>query len=418
MNIEIVAIGNEILTGATVNTNAAEIGQALFKAGYRVQRHTSIPDNPVMLRRGLIEAIERGGLVIATGGLGPTCDDVTRQAAAEIFNSDFYYDEAIADELKVRYGDLSIGLKDQATVPSKAIVLKNPVGTASGLVFSSSTATLILMPGVPREMRVMLEEQVLPYLKSHFLKDHRYVSRAVHFFKLNETSVDPLLRELQVRFPSVEFGIYPSHGILSVYATVHTSDEAEGMHVLAPALEEIASRFRGHLFEAHSGKIEEAIRHMFVQNRWTLSVAESCTGGQVSARLTQVPGASEYFLGGIVSYSNSLKQSLLGVPEKLIRDKGAVSEEVVMAMAKGAIGATGSDFSIAISGVAGPSGGTPEKPIGTVWMAVVKKGMHPYAVKFQAKGTRDIIIEWSANTLFGELITYCRKIDKHTDEVI
>lgn len=409
MNVEVIAIGNEILTGTTVNTNAAEIGQALFKEGYRVTRQTSLPDDPASLKQGLREAIERSQLVICTGGLGPTCDDLTRDAAAQLFDSEFYYDEGLAEDLKRRYGNLLISLEHQATVPTKAVVLKNAVGSASGLVFRSEQATLVLMPGIPREMRVMLADQLIPYLKEHFPQSHQFVSRALHFFQLSESSVDPLLRELQQRYPEIEFGIYPAHGTISIYASVRCVDEKAGERLLAPALEALSTHFSKHLFDSPSGSIEEAIYRLFTQNKWTLSTAESCTGGRIAARLTRTPGASEYFLGSIVSYSNLLKQNLLGVPEELIQAKGAVSEEVVIAMASGILEKTQSDYSIAVSGIAGPTGGTPEKPVGTIWAAIGKKGTQPVAWRFQARGTRDMIIEWSVNVVLGKLIEFIRQ---------
>lgn len=409
MNIEVVSIGNEILRGTTVNTNAAEIGQALFKEGYRVSRQTSLPDDPKLLKKGLKEALERSQLVITTGGLGPTCDDLTRRAAAELFDSELHYDAIIAEDLKRRYGDLLISLEDQATVPTKAVLFNNPVGTAAGLVFHTVQNTLILMPGIPREMRVMLAEQLIPYLKSHFPQPQKFFSRVLHFFQLSESSVDPLLRELQQRYPSIEFGIYPAHGTLSIYATVLSNDDIAGERELAPAMEAISTRFAENIFESPSGAIEEAVQKLFIKNGWTLSTAESCTGGSVAAHLTRIPGASNYFLGSIVSYSNQLKQSLLGVPEELLKSKGAVSEEVAVAMARGALEVMQSEFSLAVSGIAGPTGGTAEKPVGTIWAVIVQKGRAPCAWRFQAKGSREMTIAWSVNAVLGKLLTYARE---------
>lgn len=408
MNIEVIAIGNEILKGLVVNTNATEIGQALLKEGYCVSRQTSLPDDPLLLKEGLKEALARSQIVIATGGLGPTCDDLTREVAAEIFDSDLYYDEGLAEELKRRYGSLMISLEHQVTLPKKALVLPNPVGTAVGLVFRNDTSTLMLMPGIPREMRVMLMERLLPYLKEHFPQPQKYISRSVHFFQLSESSVDPLLRELQQGYPGVEFGIYPQHGTISICVSVRNADAAVGEQLLEPIIKAIETRFAKHLFHCPSGKIEEAVYLLFKERKWTLSTAESCTGGSIAARLTKIPGASEYFLGSIVSYSNRLKQEWLGVSPELILAKGAVSEEVVLAMVKGIQEKTQSDYAIAISGIAGPSGGTEEKPVGTIWTAIVGKGMEPHVWRFQARGNRDMIIEWGVSAVLGKLIEYTR----------
>lgn len=406
MHIEVVAIGSELLVGSTINTNAADIGRALFQAGYRVDRQSTLPDEAAALKAGLEECLQRSRLVICTGGLGPTCDDITRQTAAALFNSPFRFDAAIAAELKKRYGNALISLEDQATVPVKAAILPNAVGTAPGLVFESPTATLVLMPGIPREMRVMLHEQLIPHLKTHFAPPVPKACRAAHFFSLSESAVDPLIRQLHERFPAVDFGIYPSYGIMSIYATVDQDKSTQ-----LQALEELSAHFAAHHFESPTGKVEEAVWQLFTQKGWTLSTAESCTGGGIAARLTQVPGASAYFLGGIVSYDNALKKKLLNVPESQLTAHGAVSEEVVSAMAQGAIAATGSDVAIAVSGVAGPSGGTAEKPVGTVWLAIAKKGQPPHAWKLQARGNRGMIIEWSINTALGKLLHYCSSLN-------
>lgn len=403
MEIEVVAIGNEILAGITVNTNAAEIGHALFKEDYRVGRQTTLPDDFASLKQGLEESLQRNRVVITTGGLGPTCDDITRQVAAELFDSEFRYDEDVAQELKRRYGNYQISLENQATVPSKAILLKNEVGTAPGMVFSSSKSTLIMMPGIPREMRPMLANEAIPYILKHFPLEQRSVSRCVHFFGLSESAVDPELRLLQKKYPEVEFGIYPA-GTLSIYASVKTSDEETGLAYLKPILKELTTHFSRHHYESLSGKIEEAVHNLFIKKGWTLSIAESCTGGSIASRLTKIPGASQYFLGSIVAYSNELKQKVLGVPEELIRIKGAVSEEVVAAMATGAISLTNSDYSIAVSGIAGPSGGTEQKPVGTVWIAIAKKEHTPHVRKFQMLGPREWIIERSVIAILGELL--------------
>jgi len=409
--IEVVAIGTEILKGFTINTNAADIGKELFKSGYLVSRHTVLPDQPALLKIALQECLQRSRIVITTGGLGPTCDDCTKKVAAEIFDSDFYFDESIAQTLKQRYGSMLISLNDQATVPTKAFILKNEVGTAPGLVFNTPSNTLILMPGVSREMHLMLRNQVIPYLISHFPQKKRQISQALHFFGISESTIDPSLRELEKNYPGIEFGIYPSHGTLTVSASIETSRESEGNALLSAPLNILAARFNKQLFESSSGKIEETIHNLFIKNGWTLSIAESCTGGSLSAKLTQLPNASAYFLGSIVCYSNFSKEKFLGVSKDLLQTKGAVSEESVLAMASGILASTGSDFGLAITGIAGPSGGTPDKPIGTVWIGTARKGAPPKARLLRAHGSRQMIIERSANAALGELLMTCLEKD-------
>lgn len=403
MNIEIVAIGNEILSGFIVNSNASYISQELLKAGYPVSHHCVLPDDPKALRKGLKEAMQRSRLVITTGGLGPTCDDITRSAAAELFDSGFHYDEQLGAELKQRYPNCLETLENQATVPTKAKMLKNNAGTAPGLIFTSENSTLILLPGIPAEMKAMLP-QVIAYLQEYFPSSLQRYCKRLNLFNVTESSADPILRKLQKEFPAIDFGIYPSQGILGIHLTVTAQDLAAATKQLDPAYRAIASEFAGLLFESPSRKIEEALHQRFIEKKLTLSAAESCTGGSFSARLTQLPGASRYFLGSVVSYSNTMKSLWLGVSENLLREKGAVSAEVVTQMLKGILGQTGSDYGVAVSGIAGPEGGTAEKPVGTIWCAVGKRGEEPHVWKIQAYGTREMVIERSVNALIAELL--------------
>ncbi|MBA3957297.1 MAG: CinA family nicotinamide mononucleotide deamidase-related protein [Parachlamydiaceae bacterium] len=404
MNIEVIAIGNEVVSGVTVNTNAAHISSELMRAGFRVNRHSALPDNKKILESGLKEALERNQLVIATGGLGPTCDDVTRQVAASLFHSGFHYDESIANELKQRYGSfIDATLKDQATVPDKALILRNKIGSAPGFVFKNEQVRLILLPGVPVEMRAMLEEAALPYIKQEFQNVSRHYSKVINLVGLPESAVDPLLRRIEIEYPHIECGIYPSLGYISVHFSTLASEEKEAQNLLDIPYKIILDKFKDNSFESPSGRLSHAIHERFIQNKWTLSVAESCSGGSLAAALTQIPGASQYFLGGLVVYSDKLKEHFLHVPKQLLLDIGAVSEEVVTAMIEGLLNETKSDFGIAITGIAGPTGGTEKKPVGTVWAAIGRKGLPPFVWQFHARGNREMILGRIVNIVLGQL---------------
>lgn len=403
--IEIVAIGTELLKGSIVNTNSAEIAKALVSAGYRTLRQTVLPDERTLLQEGLKEALQRSGIVIATGGLGPTCDDVTRQAAAALFNSEFAFNESIAEELKRRYGKASASIADQASVPIKAQILPNPIGTACGLVFSEGSSTLILIPGVPKEMRAMLQEQVLAYLAKAFPPPPPLKSRSSHFFGLSESSVDPFLRELEAAYPDIEFGIYPSHGVLAVSAT-EKQHVAKNSSRLCVALDKLKEHFPLNYFGADGERLEDLLQHRFIDKGWTLATAESCTGGAIAARLTKVPGASNYFAGGVVAYTNELKERVLNVPGDLIARFGAVSEETVKAMAEGVLALTGANFSLSVSGVAGPTGGSDDKPVGTVWIGIAGRGRPTAAYKIRGFGNREMVIETAVNLSLGHLLKF------------
>lgn len=411
MKIEIVAIGNELLSGFVINTNAAFISEGLLKEGLKTQRHTVLPDDAETLRKGLEDALERSDLVICTGGLGPTCDDITRNVAAGIFQSGFRYDEETASELKRRYGDYLISVDDQSTVPSKALLLKNNVGTAPGMVFQQNGKTLILLPGVPPEMKAMWVDQVVPYMRSQFPALERIFNKRLSLMGLRESTVDIVLRELLQKHPNVEFGIYPGQMVLGVNISTIDKDPASAMKRLETSFEVLMEKFGENVYDSPSGKIEEAVHHRFLKDKATLAVAESCTGGSVAAHLTKLPGSSQYFLGSIVAYSNAAKTQLLGVPELLLAEKGAVSEEVVRSMLNGVFSKTPCDYGIAVSGIAGPSGGTLEKPVGTVWLGVGRRDSEPRLWQLRAYGNREMVIQRSVNILLGGLLKYMSEIN-------
>lgn len=396
MQIELITIGSEVLDGFTLNTNAAFIGQELLKAGYRLSRQIVLSDDPVILKEAIQLSKERSDLVITTGGLGPTCDDLTRQTVAELFHSDFSFHQEVSEKLIQRLGKDFPTLKDQATLPTKAMPLHNLLGTAPGLIFDED-GVVILLPGVPHEMQALFMEQVIPYLHKRFGTGECWAVKRLHLMQLFEAEVDPLLREMQDKYPQVTFGIYPSLGLLDVQLMAREEKD------LTAPLEELESKFGRYVFDSPSGTIEEAVHLKMIEKGRTLALAESCTGGAIAARLTALPGSSAYFLGGMVTYANEMKTNLLGVSKKIIQEYGAVSREVVIAMWQGALQKSGSDYAIAVSGIAGPDGGTAEKPVGTVWCAVGRKGQEPHVWKLRRGGSREVIIRRATNLLLSEL---------------
>ena len=389
--IEIIAVGDELLSGRTVNTNASLISRRLFEEGFQIGRHSVLPDDPKMLREGFFEAFERSPVVIASGGLGPTLDDHTREVAADLFGVKLEFNSELKEKLSSRFGDIP-SLDDQATVPTGATLLDNPLGSASGIVLEDGKKTLILIPGVPHEMKEMLMKEVIPFLCSRFQVEKKEKVASLHLSGIFEAEVDPVLRVLKEKFPKTNFGIYPRLGLLTVLVKEDLSPLAE-----------LKEAFQKHVFDSPSGKIEEAVQLKMIEKRLTLSCAESCTGGALASRITSLPGASEYFLGSIVSYSNHLKESALGVSHKTLLNHGAVSEEVAKEMALGALKISGSDYTLAVTGVAGPDGGTDGKPVGTVWMAVGKKGEEPKTFLHKGFGTREMVIQFSVNRLLSTL---------------
>lgn len=400
MKIEVIAIGSEILSGFTINTNAAYISQELLKEGIETDYHTIVSDDAESLRKALLEALERSDVIITTGGLGPTCDDLTRSVAAELFDSDFVHYPEIEEELQKRYDNKLVSARDQATLPEKAEIIKNSLGTASGLLFEENGKSLFLLPGVPPEMVDMYSKQVLPKILSMIPPEEKKVNLWIHFTFLTESKVDPILRELQEQYPSIEIGIYPYRGKISVHFSGGRHDQKD----LEDCRHKLLAEFGKYHYQSASGKVEEAVHTLFSNHGLTLATAESCTGGAIASRLTALAGASQYFLGGVITYSNQMKTDLLGVSEKTLNDKGAVSEEVVIQMAEGVISKTGADYGIAVSGVAGPTGGTKEKPVGTVWAAIACKEQETITWLIQGKkANREMVIDYTVNTVLGRL---------------
>jgi nicotinamide-nucleotide amidase len=356
MDVEIVSIGDEVLSGLTVNGNAAFLSRELSERGYSVRRHTTLPDEIEKVRVCLQDAMHRSSFVIATGGLGPTLDDLTREAAATLFNE-------------------------------KPLELKNHLGTAPG-VFGDN---LVLLPGVPREMERMFLEEALPLLEERFPLDKRYYVRRCTLSLLRELEVDPFLRKLQA--PGLEIGIYPSYGSLQiVFRSLHPVDEQ-----IRKMKEEFPTFYVG------EGKIEDAVHREMIAKKKRLGIAESCTGGALAARLVSVPDASLFFSGSIVAYSNEWKERFLGVRHDTLSSYGAVSIETVEEMIQGLFDETECDFALAVSGTLGPKGGTAEKPVGTVYIAVAKRKEFIDVGRLSAPQDRKAGIEFTVQTALGAL---------------
>jgi nicotinamide-nucleotide amidase len=364
MSIEVVAIGNEILRGMTVNTNAAYLSRRLTEEGWHVSGQITLPDEIPLLKQGLEEALTRCSVIIATGGLGPTLDDNTAGCAQELFS--------------------------KPPVP-----IQNRVGTAPGFLFTENKRVLFLLPGIPQEMEQMFEEGVLPYLRRYIPVSQRLFREVLYFYLLRENDVDPLLRKLQAEH-NLDVGIYPAYSCLSV---VLRGLEKDRVMVAKAAL---AKAFESSLLPAPG--LAESIHFWMAQHRKTLAFAESCTGGFMASKITALAGASDYFLGSLVTYSNRLKQQLLNVSPETLTNYGAESRETVEEMWKGLLQKTGADYGIAVSGIAGPAGGTDDKPAGTIYYALGEKGEKPEVGTFHVKGNRQTVILRTTLRLFAFLL--------------
>ena len=382
MNIELITIGTELLLGFTVDTNAAELGQQLAAAGLRIPRRTSIPDTPDAIREGVSEAIHRTGAVITTGGLGPTRDDMTKGVIAELFGRPIVFQEDLWQRLLERYrrvGRTPVeSNRTQAEIPDGATVLPNQWGSAPGIwlegqLQDGTSGLVIMLPGVPVEMKNLLQVEVLPRLASR--GSGRIIrSRTLRTTGVSESVVAERLGEVDREISPLTLAYLPN--VSGVDLRLTAWDAAPGE--VDQLLEQGAARVRGRSADSIYGEGEDDLAALVLacarERGIRLSVAESCTGGLVGARLTEIPGSSDVFEGGVVCYSYESKTTLLDVPADMIVEHGAVSEPVARAMATGALTRLGGNLSVAVTGIAGPGGATPDKPVGTVWFATALGG--------------------------------------------
>jgi nicotinamide-nucleotide amidase len=372
MKLEVVTIGTELVLGLTADTNAAELGRALAAAGAEIVRHVTVPDRPAAIRDAIGDALERTGFVIATGGLGPTRDDMTKVEAAALFGKALRVDHAVLRSLEERFRRLGRPMpavnRTQAEVPEGATVLPNPRGTAPGLWLEDARGRVaILLPGVPAEMRGLLVEEVLPRLAQRSGDGRVVLSRTLRTTGVPESALAERIGPVEDDIAPLTLAYLPStEGVdLRVTAWGLRTDEAE--RLLAAAVTVLRERAGEHSYGEDSTDLAAVVLERLRGQR--LAVGESCTGGLVAARITAVPGASEVFVGGVVAYADPVKSDLLDVPAATLEAHGAVSEETVRAMAEGVQRRFAAGATIAVTGIAGPGGGTPEKPVGTVWLA-------------------------------------------------
>ena len=412
MKIVTLSIGDELMYGELVDTNAARIAERLYGAGLTVQRHLTVGDREPDIVEALEFLSDKSDAIIVTGGLGPTIDDITARAAAKATGRRLVLNDEALLHLKgvgeKLGGNLHPQNEKQALMPTKSTLIPNPVGTACGFHLIHQGRYLFFLPGVPGEMVRMLDETVIPFLLER--NRHRKVvrTRVLKVFGPSEAEVDFLLKELA----AVNVGITVAFNV--IFPEIHVKLRAEGEseatvdELLERAMAEAREKLKGVVFAEDEATMDSVVAGLFREKGVTLSLAESCTGGLVAKRITDQPGSSAYFLEGVVTYTNAAKTRYLEVPPRLLAEKGAVSGEVAMAMAKGMRRVSGSDVALAVTGIAGPDGGTPEKPVGTVFIALASRaGCHAkrYAFHGDREEIRTITALTAMNWLRRQLLT-------------
>jgi nicotinamide-nucleotide amidase len=373
MKAEIIAVGSELLTPDRIDTNSLFLTEELNKLGIEVLRKTIVGDHRELLAEAFRDALHRVPVVIASGGLGPTEDDLTRETVAELLNRRLQRNEAVVRAIEARFRSFkrdmpAVNLR-QAMVPEGAEVLENPRGTAPGLWLEDQGRMIALLPGPPRELKPLFFEQVLPRLQRRVTGVRMY-HRELRVTGLGESHVEERIRPIYTRFTDVNTTILAVLGEIQIHLRSWSDNAEEANRTLDEIVRGFELALGDRIFAHAATPLEQVVAQLLIENHATIAAAESCTGGLLAERLTRIPGSSNYFLGGAVCYSNEMKTAWAGVPPELIASKGAVSGEVAIALAEGIRRNIRSTFGVGITGIAGPTGGSDEKPVGTVHVAL------------------------------------------------
>jgi len=377
MNVEVVTIGDELLLGFTIDTNGAHLGRELAAIGVQIVRRTTVGDGAAEIAAAVRDALDRTGAVITTGGLGPTSDDLTKPSIAALFGRRLVLDQTVVDRLEQiwrergRPGKVPAPNLQQAMIPEGARILTNRHGTAPGIWLEDDCGRWVAMfPGVPRELRGMVGDELLPLLRERTGGATRVIrSRTVRTTGIAESQLAAQLGELDRGFPGLPLAYLPGVDGVDLRLTARGLPPDEADAALASGVAQLRARIGPYVYGEETDDLAEVVLRLCRERRLRIAVAESCTGGMLGARLTAVPGSSDVVEGGAIAYSNAVKEALLGVRAADLRLHGAVSEPVARQLATGARERFGTDIGVGITGIAGPGGGTPEKPVGTVWIA-------------------------------------------------
>ncbi len=374
MKATIITIGDEILIGQILDTNSRYISRALNAHGIVVAERTSIGDNRSQIVDTLDRALSQSEVVIITGGLGPTKDDITKHTLCDYFGSKLRYDEVEAEHIRTMLAARNIAFNDlnrgQAMVPECCTVLHNAHGTAPGMWFEQNGRVVISLPGVPFEMQHLIDEEVMPRLKTHF-ELREIVHRTMITFGIAESILAERIAKWEDALPDhIHLAYLPAPNVVRLRLSAYEVEGKEVRHEIDNLFEELRTIIPDNIAGFEEASVEELVHNILIDRGLTLATAESCTGGAIASKFTAQAGASAYFLCGVVSYSNESKNMVLGVEMSDIAQFGAVSEQVAMAMARGVKAISGADFAVSTTGIAGPTGGSKEKPVGTVWIGI------------------------------------------------
>lgn len=398
MNSEIISVGTELLLGQIDNINTRIISQKLSEIGINVFFHTSVGDNRERISSVFKIALERSDLIIFTGGLGPTLDDLTKETVAEVLRLELNYDEDTLNRIRAFFKKMQREMpennKKQALVPEGAITIPNENGTAPGIILQTGEKIIILLPGPPNEMEPMLNKFVIPFLRKR-LNNEVIKSRVLRFIGIGESSLEQKILDILRKQTNPTVAPLAKQGEVTLRITAKAKSEKDANELIEPIIQTIKERVGEYIYSYDNDPIETVVGRMLIERRYTISIAESCTGGYLSHLLTNIPGISAVFDRGIISYSNKSKIEILNVPAEILKQKGAVSQETAISMASWIRKLSGTDLGVAITGIAGPDGGTPLKPVGLVFIAL-STDSGSFCEKYLFNGNREAIKRRSA----------------------
>jgi len=412
MDAELLAVGTELLLGQIANTNAQYISSRLPDVGVNVYFHTVVGDNPGRLKQCLKLALERSDAVIITGGLGPTKDDLTKETVAEVMNRRLVLDQESLENLKSYFSRLNRTMTEnnvkQAYLPEGCIIMKNRNGTAPGCIIESDGKTVFMLPGPPSEMKPMFEEYVIPY----FMKksEQKIVSKYLRIFGVGESDMEQIIKDLVEAQTNPTIAPYSKEGEVMLRITARCRKDEDAYTIMEPTLKEIRKRLGNTIYAEEDKELAQVVGEMLIERNVTISIAESCTGGLVSAKLTDIPGISKVFNRAVVSYSNQSKIENLGVKAETLEKYGAVSRETAVEMAEGVRSMSGTDVGVSITGIAGPGGGTEEKPVGLVHIALAH-GEGVIHKELRLRGSRSRIRNVTCLNVFDMIRRYLMGIE-------
>jgi nicotinamide-nucleotide amidase len=399
LHAEIIAIGSELLTPYRTDTNSLWLTERLNSIGIEVKFKSVVGDDESVLEEAIRDAMRRSEIIISTGGLGPTEDDITKKVFARVLKRRMVLNEAMLAKIQERFARRGVKMPEinsrQALIPEQALALENNNGTAPGILMTEGKCTVVLLPGPPREMKPMFDEAVMPKLRER-AGDVFLVRRTLRIFGLTESGVDELAAPIYRNYKNPTTTILFGKGIIELHLTAQAKSEKEAGKLLDELSGQLESVLGEHVFSLREETLEQVVGELLKFKGYTLATAESCTGGRLAGRVTDVPGSSEYFLEGVIAYSNDAKVSLLGVPGKLIQEYGAVSPEVAEAMAIGIRRRAHSTVGVGITGIAGPGGGTVAKPVGLVYIGLADE-VQSSSRKFIFPGDRQFIRTLAVN---------------------